>query len=196
MDLEEILRPQVYVSTPKDIFSLLEEGIKFSCISGRNVLSRLSEDKSILPIILSFLEEDGRIAFMESIPSLSSRLSDFVLSPMKERLMEAEREIYSSSNPLASWGKEDLEETLRKVFPDAMIEYVEQKEERSVTLEALESWWTNSYSKYGIGKDEFFSALQPGVLEWKNTVALITSVPKTLKSGNELKEIHDRVRGN
>ena len=195
LDLEEILRPQVYVSTPREVFQLLEDGIKFSVISGRNILSRLSEDKSILPLISSYLEEDGTIAFMESIPSLSSRLSDFVSSPMKEKLKEAEKGIYSLSNPLTSWGKKELEETIGKVFPDVVIEYVEEKEERSVTAEALESWWTNSYSKYGIERKEFMSSINPGILEWKNTVALITLNSKPHRRGDELKEIHNKVKG-
>ena len=195
LDLEEILRPQVYVSTPREVFQLLEDGIKFSVISGRNILSRLSEDKSILPLISSYLEEDGTIAFMESIPSLSSRLSDFVSSPMKEKLKEAEKGIYSLSNPLTSWGKKELEETIGKVFSDVVIEYVEEKEERSVTAEALESWWTNSYSKYGIERKEFMSSINPGILEWKNTVALITLNSKPQRKGDELKEIHNKVKG-
>lgn len=197
LDLEEILRPQVYVSTPRDVFSLLEDGIKFSVISGRNILSRLSEDKAILPLISSFLDENGTIALMESIPSLSSRLSDFVSSPsVREKMIDAEREIYSFSNPLTSWGKKELEETVKSEYKEAEIEYVDEKEERSVTKEALESWFINSYSKYGVERDEFFSSLQPGVLQWKNTIALITFKGKKRRSGNELKEIHGKVKGN
>ena len=197
LDLEEILRPQVYVSTPRDVFSLLEDGIKFSVISGRNILSRLSEDKAILPLISSFLDENGTIALMESIPSLSSRLSDFVSLPsVREKMIDAEREIYSFSNPLTSWGKKELEETVKSEYKEAEIEYVDEKEERSVTKEALESWFINSYSKYGVERDEFFSSLQPGVLQWKNTIALITFKGKKRRSGNELKEIHGKVKGN
>ena len=134
---------------------------------------------------------------MESIPSLSSRLSDFVSSPsVKEKMKDAEREIYSFSNPLTSWGTKELEETVKSEYKEAEIEYVDEKEERSVTKEALESWFINSYSKYGVERDEFFSSLQPGVLQWKNTIALITFKGKKRRSGNELKEIHGKVKGN
>ena len=197
LDLEEILRPQVYVSNPKDVFDILEDGIKFSVISGRNILSRLSEDKSILPLLTSFLDEKGSIALMESIPSLSSRLSDFVsASKMKEKMKEAEREIYSLSNPLTAWGKKELEEAVKSLCGEAEIEYIDVKEERSVTKEALESWWTNSYSRYGIEREDFFSSLQPGVLQWKNTIALITCGGEKRRIGNELREIHLKVKGN
>lgn len=195
LDLEEILRPQVFVSTPKEVFSILEEGIRFSAITGRNVLSRLSSDKSILPLMSSYLEEDGVLALMESIPSLSSRLSDFVESPFKEKMIEAEKAIYSSSNPLTSWGKEELEETIYSIFDDIKVEYVEEKEERAITEESILSWWNNSYSIYGITKEEFTSNIKSGVLEWKNTVALITVNSKKRQKGNELKEIHSLVRG-
>ena len=195
LDLEEILRPQVFVSTPKEVFSILEEGIRFSAITGRNVLSRLSSDKSILPLMSSYLEEDGVLALMESIPSLSSRLSDFVESPFKEKMIEAEKAIYSSSNPLTSWGKEELEETISSIFDDIKVEYVEEKEERAITEESILSWWNNSYSIYGITKEEFTSNIKSGVLEWKNTVALITVNSKKRQKGNELKEIHSLVRG-
>ena len=197
LDLEEILRPQVYVSNPKDVFDILEDGIKFSVISGRNILSRLSEDKSILPLLTSFLDEKGSIALMESIPSLSSRLSDFVsASKVKEKMKEAEREIYSLSNPLTAWGKKELEEAVKSLCGEAEIEYIDVKEERSVTKEALESWWTNSYYRYGIEREDFFSSLQPGVLQWKNTIALITCGSEKRRSGNELREIHLKVKGN
>ena len=109
-------------------------------------------------------------------------------------MIEAEREIYSSSNPLTNWGKRELEETLRSIFPNVAVEYVEEREDRSITKEALESWWTNSYSKYGIEKEEFFSSIAPGVFNWRNTIALITLMGNTAKSGNELKAIHEKIK--
>ncbi|MGN1164386.1 MAG: AAA family ATPase, partial [Candidatus Ornithospirochaeta sp.] len=195
-NLEEILRPQVFVSTPEKVFSLLEEGIVFSAISGRNVLSRLSQDKAVLPLVAKCLEKDGTLCLMEAIPSLSTRLSHFAQGELKEKMEKAEKKIYSSDNPLAGWGKSDLEREVRNVFPSAKVHYQEIREERRVTPDDLDAWWKNTYSKYGIEKEEYSSGIKSGVMEWRNTVALINTNPrKEKRSGDEHKAVAEKVKG-
>ena len=194
--LEELLRPQVYVSQPESVFALLEEGLVFTVISGRNVLSRLSQDKAVLSLALERLEENGTLCLMEAIPSLSSRLSHFAGEGLKEKMEKAEKEIYSPENPLAGWGKEDLEREVRAIFPSARIEYQEIKEERRVTNDDLEAWWRNTYSRFGIEREEYFSGIGSGVMVWKNTVALINTNPgKEKRRGDEHKEVVEKVKG-
>ncbi len=195
-NLDQLTRPMVYVSDTFSIFDRLEEGLSFSVIGGRNILSRLSQDGLILQRIRERLDEDGSICLMEAIPSLSSRLSSFSSSELREKLEKAEEEIYSSSNPLVSWGKKELEETVRKVFPTVEIEYREVLEDRLLTPDSLLSWWSNTYSKYGIEKDEFLATITPGTLKWKNTIALISTKGKGERTrGNGLSSVHQKVKG-
>ena len=195
-NLDQLTRPMVYVSDTFSIFDRLEEGLSFSVIGGRNILSRLSQDGLILQRIKQRLDEDGSICLMEAIPSLSSRLSSFASSELREKLEKAEEEIYSSSNPLVSWGKKELEETVRKVFPTVEIEYREVLEDRLLTPDSLLSWWSNTYSKYGIEKDEFLAAINPGTLKWKNTIALISTKGKGERiRENGLSSVHQKVKG-
>ena len=195
-NLDQLTRPMVYVSDTFSIFDRLEEGLSFSVIGGRNILSRLSQDGLILQRIKQRLDEDGSICLMEAIPSLSSRLSSFASPELREKLEKAEEEIYSSSNPLVSWGKKELEETVRKVFPTVEIEYREVLEDRLLTPDSLLSWWSNTYSKYGIEKDEFLAAINPGTLKWKNTIALISTKGKGERTReNGLSSVHQKVKG-
>ena len=173
--LEELLRPMVIVSDASSVFNKLEDGLLFRVISGRNVLSRLSEDRKILPGMKERLDKDGMIALLEAIPVLSSRLSSFAPDSMREKLEEAERSIYSSDNPLVSWGRKELEEAVREVFPDASFEYAENTETRHLYPESLKGFYKGSYSISGISEDEFVSAFADRDVKWSNTVAIIRS---------------------
>ncbi len=190
--MEELLRPQVFVSEAKDVFGMLENGMRFGAVSARNILSRLNEDKSILPLIRERLEGDGEVALLETVPSLSMRLSDITTSPLREQLQKAEAEIYSSTNPLFSWGKEDLEKTVKEYFPSATIIYKEISEKRNISQDNAISWFEKTYSKYGVEKQLFLSAFSSRTIDWKNTVAIIRSNTRGRKTAKENE--HSKVR--
>ena len=190
-ELDKLLRPMVLVSEAKEAFSSLEDGLTFSVVSGRNVLSRLERDSAILPLIRSHLEEGGKLALLESIPVLSSRLSDYASEENREKLKEAEKEIYSLSNPLTSWGKEELESTIRHYFPSAEIDYVVEREDRSLTDAALSGFYEQSYKRTGLSEREFMASFPSRTVKWSNTVAVIRSGftgEKDNSSSNDWKE--------
>ena len=190
-ELDKLLRPMVLVSEAKEAFSSLEDGLTFSVVSGRNVLSRLERDSAILPLIRSHLEEGGKLALLESIPVLSSRLSDYASEENREKLKEAEKEIYSLSNPLTSWGKEELESTIRHYFPSAEIDYVVEREDRSLTDAALSGFYEQSYKRTGLSEREFLASFPSRTVKWSNTVAVIRSGfagEKDNSSSNDWKE--------
>ncbi len=196
-ELEELLRPLVIVSDARSLFDKLEDGLSFRVISGRNVLSRLSEDSGILLRMRERLDKDGMIALIEAIPVLSSRLSDFAPDTIKSKLLEAEKSIYSSDNPLVSWGKKDLEDAVMRVFHDAVIEYAENTETRHLYPESLRGFYKGSYSISGVSEDEFVSAFSERDVKWSNTVALIRSgfVGRTEKSsGSDWMDVNSKVR--
>ena len=174
-ELDKLLRPLVIVSGASDAFNALEEGLLFSVISGRNVLSRLSSDSQILEKMKSRLDKDGKIALLESIPSLSSRLSDYAEGEAKDKLSQAEKIIYSCDNPLTDWGKLELEETVSKVFPDATFEYIKNTENRYLSPDAVSGFYRQSYMESGLDESEFLKIFSNRSVKWSNTVAIIRS---------------------
>ena len=180
-EMDEILRPRVIVSALPALFDLLEDGMRFGAVSGRNTLSRLDEDRPVLLKIRSCLEKDGECRLLETVPSFSSRLSDFADGLLKERLKDAESEIYSKDNPLFSWGLEELEASVKEVFPFATVESEELTEERHISKENAGSWYDATYSKYGMERDAFLSAFSDRTVKWKTTVAIVRSNTRRAK---------------
>ena len=172
-ELDPLLRPLVMVADPAAAIDSTEEGMLFGIIAGRNVLSRLSEDKALLLKMKARLEKDGRMALLEAIPSLSARLSDFSSPSLRDKLAECEKRIYSKDNSLTSWGKDELEKAVRDVFDGAVIEYVDDKEDRLLSRAALEAFYRNSYSDSGIGEEDFVKEFENRTVKWSNTVAVI-----------------------
>lgn len=196
-DIDELSRPEVIIGEPNSFDNKIEEGMKFALISGRNVLSRLETDKDILSLMEKRLEDDGDIALLETIPILSSKLSDFAEGELKEKIKESEKELYSN-NPLFSWNKEELEEEVRAVFPYATFSYKEFEEERRIDYSTAQSWYKNTYSNYGIDEDEFISTFSNRVIKWKSTVALIRGgrrVKKYDKSKEDFESVVALVHG-
>lgn len=183
-ELDKLLRPVVIVSEARSAFSAIEDGLQFGVISGRNLLSRLESDRNILEAIKSRLEEDGKIALLESIPSLSSRLSDFASEVYKDKLRKAEKKIYSSDNPLTAWGKKELEAAVLDIFPEAYFEYEEDREDRYLSKDAVIGFYRSSYAESGMTEQEFIAEFADRTVKWSNTVAIIRSGYKAEKKDN------------
>ena len=172
-ELDPLLRPQVICCRDADAFAQVEDGMRFSAVAGKNTLSRLSQDREILGRIRSVLDEGGLVALMESIPSLSSRLSDFAPDGQAAKLRKAEESIYGDGNPLACWGKEELEEAVRAVFPDAEVSYSRNTMQRHLAEQAVASFYDRSYSASGLGRGEFISIFSGRDVQWESVTAII-----------------------
>lgn len=183
-ELDKLLRPVVIVSEARSAFSAIEDGLQFGVISGRNLLSRLESDRNILEAIKSRLEKDGKIALLESIPSLSSRLSDFASEVYKDKLRKAEKKIYSSDNPLTAWGRKELEAAVLDIFPEAYFEYEEDREDRYLSKDAVIGFYRSSYAESGMTEQEFIAEFADRTVKWSNTVAIIRSGYKAEKKDN------------
>ena len=183
-ELDKLLRPVVIVSEARSAFSAIEDGLQFGVISGRNLLSRLESDRNILEAIKSRLEKDGKIALLESIPSQSSRLSDFASEVYKDKLRKAEKKIYSSDNPLTAWGKKELENAVLDIFPEAYFEYEENREDRYLSKDAVIGFYRSSYAESGMTEQEFIAEFADRTVKWSNTVAIIRSGYKAEKKDN------------
>lgn len=175
-ELEELTRPEILVS-PKteNVFSMLEEGLKFALVASRNILLRLKDGENILKEIKKRLEADGIFLLMQALPSRSSRLSDFTDDPqLKEEMMKAEEKIYSSSE-LTCWDEKDLENLVSAYFPSSEYMKKESTEKRKLTEAMLSSWWDKSYSRYlGIDKREsYMRNLSEKLVDYKTSTLLV-----------------------
>lgn len=175
-ELEELTRPEILVS-PKteNVFSMLEEGLKFALVASRNILLRLKDGENILKEIKKRLEADGIFLLMQALPSRSSRLSDFTDDPqLKEEMMKAEEKIYSSSE-LTCWNEKDLENLVSAYFPSSEYMKKESTEKRKLTEAMLSSWWDKSYSRYlGIDKREsYMRNLSEKLVDYKTSTLLV-----------------------
>lgn len=175
-ELEELTRPEILVS-PKteNVFSMLEDGLKFALVASRNILLRLKDGENILKEIKKRLEADGIFLLMQALPSRSSRLSDFTDDPqLKEEMMKAEKKIYSSSE-LTCWDEKDLENLVSAYFPSSEYMKKESTEKRKLTEAMLSSWWDKSYSRYlGIDKREsYMRNLSEKLVDYKTSTLLV-----------------------
>lgn len=175
-ELEELTRPEILVS-PKteNVFSMLEDGLKFALVASRNILLRLKDGENILKEIKKRLEADGIFLLMQALPSRSSRLSDFTDDPqLKEEMMKAEEKIYSSSE-LTCWDEKDLENLVSAYFPSSEYMKKESTEKRKLTEAMLSSWWDKSYSRYlGIDKREsYMRNLSEKLVDYKTSTLLV-----------------------
>ena len=191
-EMDELSKPIVYECSQSEIFNKLEKGLEFRVISGRNCFSRLSEAGPFADEILKWLEPEGQLAFIEAIPSLSSRLSDFSESDeMKSVLIEAERSIYNS--PLTDWGRHELVSFINNHFPGSDIQFVDNIEERRFSESNLRNWFVNSYSLCGIEESDFITAFVNKTVKWRNVTAIIKygyKSDKKIYDDTEWKSIH------
>lgn len=196
-ELDDLSKPLVIVSDTESCFKKLEDGLRFGAVAGRNILSRPFASKQILKDISDILEDDGCLYLLQSVPRLSSRLSDFS-TLVRDDLVEAEKKIYSGTNPLTSWDAEDMKELLAMFFPSVSIESFEEKERRILKREMLSSWYENSY-KANLGKDIrdlFLSELSDKEVEFSSTTLIIRCEKKKTagKTGRTTEKDWEKVR--
>lgn len=141
--LDMLERPSVHVGNPTSVLRSLNEQLRFEHIYGRNILSRLHTEKEVLALLFEKLVEDGTLNIAQSIPSRSSRLSEFCDHPL---LGQAEAIIYGDeANLLVNWDEKELEETIRSFGFQGKSEVLSFTENRVFTSEQIEGYLRNSY---------------------------------------------------
>lgn len=141
--LESLQKPHVHVGTSASVLQGLDSRLSFEHIYGRNILSRLNEEKEVLALLSDRLVRGGGLNIAQSIPSRSSRLSEFSDHPL---LKEAEAIIYGdSANPLTNWDEKDIEEVVRSYGFEGEVEVLSFTEERIFTEENIKGYLNNSY---------------------------------------------------
>ncbi|MBO6001638.1 MAG: hypothetical protein J6P81_07625, partial [Spirochaetales bacterium] len=161
----------------KNLDKSIEDGIKFEHILGRNIM--LKAGLSVLEDAKERLTSGGTIVLCETLISEASRLSDFIhTGPLQEKLLKAEKEIYSSVPT-----RKDITEALGKVFGTVKASDYRFTESRSVRESDIKRWVEKSYIP-ALGKitdsdaqkleKELVSVLTAAPLMWNTSCLIIT----------------------
>ena len=174
--LEMLERPLVHIGDPASVLRSLHERLLFEHIYGRNILSRLHAEKEILELFFEKLVKGGTLNIAQSIPSRSSRLSEFCDHPL---LKEAEKVIYADeTNPLINWDEKDLEEAAKSYGFQGKTEVLSFTENRVFTSDQLEGYLKNSYLPALKNEDPSFvvsviKALEKKSLAYRQSIAIL-----------------------
>lgn len=174
--LEMLERPLVHIGDPASVLRSLHERLLFEHIYGRNILSRLHAEKEILELFFEKLVKGGTLNIAQSIPSRSSRLSEFCDHPL---LKEAEQVIYADeTNPLINWDEKDLEEAAKSYGFQGKTEVLSFTENRVFTSDQLEGYLKNSYLPALKNEDPSFvvsviKALEKKSLAYRQSIAIL-----------------------
>ena len=201
-------QPDIFLGTAKDYLLTQGDDIRFEFIFGKNLFSRLYDEKELIPILKSRVKIDGEIRLSESIARKGSRLSDFIYDKKaKELLRSAEREIFdSSSNPLTAWDGEDMKKLFSPYFSYISSVELTQTEEKVLDEQTLNLWLEKRYLKVLEQQGQYSEKLKPIVLnelknkivKWKHVVIVITLSNKVIKeekteTSAEWIEIHKKL---
>ncbi len=192
------MQPLLYQGEAVDLLPRLEEGLRFEAIVGRNLLSRLPNDKIILPMLKDRLADGGVVSIAETVPSGGSRLSHFIdggHQALFAQLSQAEALIYSDkANPLTSWSEQDLVDAFEAEGFTVESYPEDDTELRAITGEDVERWITRSYGpalqKVGEKPDleKLISELSPlladRTVRWKHRIIVLKAQRKLMEEPN------------
>lgn len=155
--LPELERPQL-ASCPLDTFpSVIEDGLYFEQLIGRNILSPSAEKKILIGSMYRCMKAGAELSLAELIPKHSSRLSSLLPEhALEQSLMlefeKAEEILYSdSADPRFRWDSEDLLAAANDAgFTDVSVETESFELQRYIAEEDIDRWFAPESG--GLGK--------------------------------------------
>ena len=130
-----------YVHALDGLDTIVEKGIMFEHILGRNLLTDIKKGKAVLEAAKRRLAPKGDIVLCETIVSEASRLSDFIhMGPLQDTLLKAEKKIYSKVP-----SRKDIIKLLESEFSSVTVEDYKFTESRSARESDIRRWVRNSY---------------------------------------------------
>ena len=200
-NLQNLERPLIFQQKLQDLFPNLEEGLLFEVMVGRNILTRLDQDKAVLALCKNRLAPKGVIHFAEIVPSQGSRLSQFCAGSLKEKLTLAEEVIYGKTgNALSNWKSSDLMPVFAQQGLSALVKELDLYENRFITEEDVHRWIVSSYTQAWEQKDikldqqalekELCDLLANRSIRWKHHTAFVqaTFSPSLLDAEQEVSD--------
>ncbi len=178
--LDELERIKV-ISKLEDA-ETIEEGIRFEKIIGRSLFSNLEDAEQTLAGLCSLAAARCDMVFVQAVPSLGSRLSEFVSEQrLKTMLIKAEEVIFSEGK--ANWRPEQLSEAIGSRLSVTGIKQRSLVEKRVPRKSDIERWIDQSYGKalnlaeekLGELKAELVSELAGKTLSWRHEMIFINA---------------------
>jgi putative ATPase len=125
----------------------LEPGLRFEFVVGRDLLTRAgpAEREAVLRLLLSLLAPDGTLSLGQVVPRDGQRLSRLLAwddAALRRKVEAAEDRAYGDgSNPLVSWGTEDLEAACRAAGASVVsVEADRRPQTRRVERREIVAW--------------------------------------------------------
>jgi putative ATPase len=189
--LSELDRPIVHCNPLDKVLDALSDQLRFEVIMGRNLFSRAKEEEQLLAKLKARLSQEGSMHFAESVPSLGSRLSDFVAEDLRLLLCKAESMLYGDpANPLTNWTAKDLLELFEQAgFATTSLE-MDLQESRSMSEDDIRRYITASYlpsfAAQAVEVDakkleqELIAQLSGRSLAWKHHLLIVHAFAKAL----------------
>ena len=158
----------------------IDEDLRFEKAVGRNLFREPEQVGPLVQELLPRMTPDGKVVFVQAVPSLGSRLSQFVAAPkLKEKLETAESVIFASDR--SNWQAEELVSAVSSVaaVEESAIQTLIEK--RSPRPQDIQRWITQSYAPAlkadaDAGSclvDEAVSELAGRELDWHHGVLFI-----------------------
>ncbi len=164
-------------------------GLRFDCITGRNILSGSVERTVLIQICKDLLLPAGRLCLLENIPRYGQRLSNLLDSgeDWQHRVRSAEEKVYSDTeDSLLSWDEHTLLKELSAAGFSADVEMLSCSREQLIVPAQLERWFASSPGSYaqrlrkaGLAEEDLLRLRQAlpcgGTVQWKSSIVLLAA---------------------
>jgi putative ATPase len=154
-NLEALGRPVILCGSLEELPDLIaaqgQGEVHFDAAVGRNALTRHPDKAAAARIIVSLLDERGRLALAEAVPRHAQRLVGLVdmsllEENLRQRLIDAEEAIYTDpDDPMVNWDAADLEAAFRAAgLPTVQIQVETVTTQQHISAEHLARWFSSS----------------------------------------------------
>ena len=192
--LSDLDRPVIHCDPLDKVLDTLQGQLRFEVIVGRNLFSRAKEEEKLLAKLKARLSAEGSLHIAESVPSLGSRLSDFVTEDLQLLLRKAERTLYADpANPLTNWTAEDLLGMFEQAGLATTSFELDLEESRSMAEDDIRRYLSASYllafTAQSVEVDakkleqELIGQLAGRSLAWKHHLLFVHASWKTPQAG-------------
>ena len=199
--LPELERPFVLIGSIDELDYLLslrgEKEMRFDRVLAHNPLTRLFEQSEQIDTWKNYLQADGRIVFVQSIPRLGQRIYRLIdwgdKNELRAQVAQIEDSIWTSTeNPLTNWGVDDLQKALENNAWQTSITVEPIVEQRRIAKAMMRRWFEVDNPYYqalvaaGLQDSElkdvqtiYQKQLENRVVTWSSQIALVTLKSKS-----------------
>jgi putative ATPase len=151
-NLDGLTRPTIIQGSPRELTALIEAAaqgeVHFDVVLGRNLLTRVDDKATLLATIRSYLQAQGRVVLVETVPRHTQRLYQLLdLSSLDtglvDKIVAAEEAIYTQADDaMVNWDVEDLADAFKVAgLADIRVLKEEQISQLRIDRTQIERWF-------------------------------------------------------